>query len=844
MNNMLIPDASDSFNATYHLSKYSYLPNVKNPWKDPYWYRTDFKVAKADKGQTFQLIFDGINYRAEVWLNGHLIADSSEMVGMFAKYNFDVTKFINYGDKNGLAVKIYPLDYPGKPDSAQLKALGSFFLNGGPTGDIGKNVTELCSVGWDWVPAVRDRNMGIWQPVYLRKTGSVTFGQSKLVTELPNLPDTNMAKIDLQFDLNNHWNKKINGAIKISITPENFNNQSIRKISFTQNISIDAQSSKTIKLNANNVKSLLVKNPALWWPNGYGAPNLYRIKMQYVEEDKVLDDTSFVFGIRTVSSSLNFVNDYARRYFYVNGKRIHLVGGAWVPDMMLNRNATRFDYEMHLCQNANLNLIRIWGGGITPPEPFWDAADRHGMLVWNDFWVTGDTQGEFKGSPDYPFQGEVFVRNMRSSILSIRNHPSLLVWTGGNEGHARKELYDAMRKSIIELDGTRPFIPSSSGYAKLPKDWPQAWPDNLPAGVYSGGPYHWEDPKDYYALADAQKDWVFKDETGIPSQPPLNTLRKVIPNLVWDTLLPFPMNNVWGYHDACTGAGMYDKYYQDMVVRYGQPMDIDSFSNKMQLMNATGYQAIFEAANSKISQTGGVMLWKLNAAFPSVIWQIYDWYLLPNAGYYFMKNACEPIHIQFNRNDSSVAVINRTRFSSKRYLAEADVYSVDGKKEFHTSGKVSDIASDDAAFALSLKSYLQQNPNFCFIDLHLRDEAGEMVSRNIYWTAKDNDYQALNKMPTAKISANIISIARQKGSESFSLQIKNISKQMAFFTRLQLIQHGEEVLPSFWSDNYISLIPGEAQILTVRVPSSLLLNKPVNIIISGWNSVSQKLKAQ
>ncbi|HEU0226377.1 MAG TPA: beta galactosidase jelly roll domain-containing protein [Arachidicoccus soli] len=844
MNNMLIPDASDSFNSMYDLNKYSYLPNVKNPWKDPYWYRTHFKIDAKDKGATYQLIFNGINYRAEVWLNGHLIADSSQMVGMFAKYNFDVSKFINYGSENALAVKIYPLDFPGKPDSAQLKALGSFFLNGGPTGDIGKNVTELCTVGWDWVPAVRDRNMGIWQPIYLRKTGSVTFGQTKIATELPNLPDTNLAKIDLQFVLNNHCDKKVNGVIKVSILPENFNNQSVNSISFTQNVSVDPASAKTIKLNADNIKSLLIKNPVLWWPNGYGAPNLYRIKMQYINDRKVLDDTSFVFGIRTVSSSSSFVNGFARRYFYVNGKRIHLVGGAWVPDMLLNRDSTRYDYELHLCQNANLNLVRIWGGGITPPEPFWDAADRHGMLVWNDFWVTGDTQGEFKGSPDYPFQTDVFIRNMRSSILSIRNHPSLLVWTGGNEGHARKELYDAMRKSIIELDGTRPFIPSSSGYAKLPKDWPQAWPDNQPAGVYSGGPYHWEDPKEYFALADAQKDWVFKDETGIPSQPPLNTLKKVIPNLVWDTTLPFPLNNVWGYHDACTGAGMYDKYYQNMVVRYGQPMDIDSFSNKMQLMNATGYQAIFEAANSKINQTGGVMLWKLNAAFPSVIWQIYDWYLLPNAGYYFMKKACEPIHIQYDQNDSSVAVINRTRYASKVYLAEADIYSVNGDKEFHTSAKVANIASDNMALALSLKDYLSQNPGLHFIILNLKNQEGTLISKNIYWTAKGNDYQSLNKMRNSQVSTRLISKKEKDGQVIFTLQLKNISHQLAFFTRIQLMQEGEEVLPTFWSDNYISLTPGEIQDLTVSAPQSLLHNKAAEILISGWNISKRHLKVE
>ena len=202
------------------------------------------------------------------------------------------------------------------------------------------------------------------------------------------------------------------------------------------------------------------------------------------------------------------------------------------------------------------------------------------------------------------------------------------------------------------LDGTRPFIPCSSGFSHAPKDWKGSWPDDQPAGVYSGGPYSWQDDAQYYRLVDGKKDWVFKDETGIPSQPPYNTLSKIIPNLVPDPNLPYPLNNTWGYHDACTGNGHYDTYYQAMIDRFGAPVSMRDFSDKMQLLNAGGYRGIFEAAGHKLNETGGVMLWKLNAAFPSVVWQVYDWYLEPNSGYYFMKRACEAVHIQLNLDDS------------------------------------------------------------------------------------------------------------------------------------------------------------------------------------------------
>ena len=222
LNNMLIPDASDKFNKEYNLEQYSFLPNQPNPWKKPYWYRTTFNVPASDRGRVFQLIFKGINYRAAVWVNGKQITDSTQMAGMFAEYSLDVSKQIIPGGTNALAVKIYPLDEPGFPDKEQLEAMGPFYLNGGPTGDIGKNVTMLCSVGWDWIPPVRDRNMGIWQPVFLRTTGAVTIGHPQLKTDLPNLPDTSVAKLSLNLTLTNHTDAAKNGTLTVSIKPENF----------------------------------------------------------------------------------------------------------------------------------------------------------------------------------------------------------------------------------------------------------------------------------------------------------------------------------------------------------------------------------------------------------------------------------------------------------------------------------------------------------------------------------------------------------------------------------------------------------------------------------------------
>jgi beta-galactosidase/beta-glucuronidase len=631
--------------------------------------------------------------------------------------------------------------------------------------------------------------------------------------------------------IKNHSQAAENGWIKVSIIPETFKGKTVQ---FTKNVSLTKSSATVVDFNADNTKELIITQPHLWWPNGYGKPELYRLSIQYYSKSGISDEVSFLFGIRTVGTKVVDINGTVRRDFYVNGKRIHITGGAWVPDMLVNRDSLRYDYEFRLCRNSNINLVRIWGGGVTPSDYFFDAADRYGLLIWSDFWITGDTHGEFKGSQDWPIEGDIFKKNVASTIYRIRNHPSLLVWTGGNEGHARKELYDAMRDSVISLDGTRAFITNSSGFAKFPQEWDGSWPDGKPCGVYSGGPYSWKDPKEYYRLADAGKDWVFKDETGIPSQPPYSSLPKIIPDLVWDKSLPFPLNNSWGYHDAATGGGRYDLYYKEMVKRYGEPSTMKEFSDKMQLMNASGYQGIFEAAGHKLNDIGGIMLWKLNAAFPSVIWQVYDWFLVPNAGYYFMQNACEPVHIQFNLKDLNVEYINRTLSPVKSLTAHIEVFDTDSKSLFRHSETI-DLSSTEARESLSLADVLNRNNSVSFVDLNLKDMNGKAVSHNVYWISAKGDFKALNDLPVTSVMVKVVDISKGKNEYKWTIQISNTSDRMAFFINPQLMSGGEEVAPSFWSVNYFTLAPNESIMATVGCPPESVSRGTPVLKVEGWN---------
>ncbi|MCE1200324.1 MAG: hypothetical protein LWW85_15265, partial [Marinilabiliales bacterium] len=543
----------------------------------------------------------------------------------------------------------------------------------------------------------------------------------------------------------------------------------------------------------------------------------------------------------TVSSkAVEVPGKFLRRDFYLNGKRIQLTGGAWVPDFLLNRDSARYEAELRLCRNANINLVRIWGGGVTPSDAFFDAADRYGMLVWSDFWVTGDTHGEFKGSTEWPLEPDIFVRNVVSTIYRIRNHASLFLWTGGNEGHVRKDVYEKMRESVVTLDGTRPYIPCSSGFAKLPEGLKASWPDNQSSGVYSSGPYSWQDSKEYYRLANHAKDWVFKDETGLPSQPPYNTLTKIIPNLVWDPKLPFPLNDSWGYHDAATGNGHYEKYYEEMVKRYGMPSSMMEFSEKMQLMNATGYQGTFEAAGSRLNDIGGIMLWKLNAAFPSVIWQVYDWYLQPNAGYYFMQNAVEPIHIQYHPLTHKILVLNRTYKSVPNLTAEARIF------DLHSgllNTQKADVRMDpsDVKEVLTLPESILNKEPICFVLLNLKDKLGKVVSRNGYWISPNNDFKGLDKMEGSKVDAILLKQEQVGDQTRLTLQFSNKSDKIAFFVHPALRVEGEDLLPAYWSANYFTLAPGETMTTTVSAAREKVNDKSCLVAVSGWNVKDQNL---
>lgn len=340
---------------------------------------------------------------------------------------------------------------------------------------------------------------------------------------------------------------------------------------------------------------------------------------------------------------------------------------------------------------------------------------------------------------------------------------------------------------------------------------------------------------------DEGKDWVFKDETGLPSQPPYASLHKIIPDLIPDTSLPYPLNNTWGYHDACSGNGHYELYYDTMAARYGEPTGIKDFCEKMQFMNANGYRGIFEAAAHKLNETGGVMLWKLNAAFPSVIWQVFDWYLEPNAGYYFIQRALAPVHIQLNPDDSSVVVINRSYHPADNLSASIKIFNLEGKLLYNQS---KDISMPDTTVKnmISIASALRQENRISFVMLTLKNRSGEIVSHNTYWMQPEHNYKELQSMPEANVGVQLINSTQNKNQKTWVFRFTNTSGQLAFFVHPRLMKEdlSDEILPAFWSDNYFSLAPHETITITVSCPKTKISGPP-KLLTEGWNIKNEKI---
>ncbi|MCY3024473.1 MAG: beta-mannosidase [Planctomycetota bacterium] len=813
-----IPDSSDEFNRKHDLARFSYLPDQRNPWRDPYWYRTEFGLPQAQPGQHVWLNLNCINYRADVWLNGVRIADKDTMAGMFQRFRFDITAHVRPGS-NALAVQVYPVDHPGEPD-AQLEVFGR---SRGEHKEIERDVTMIETVGYDCMMTVPDRNMGICQEVFLDWTGPVDIRHPFVVTELP-LPDTSRATLAVSAELVNAGASPVRGTLRGRVAGT--------EVSFEQPVELAPNETKLVRVEPQPV----MQQPRLWWPVNYGEQPLYDLVLKF-EADAAASERTVRFGVRQITTEMHTLDGWHGRRVLVNGQKVFCRGGYIQPEVLLDWDARRIEEEIRYFADANMNLI-YFEDIPNPPDAFLEACDRHGVLFGNCFyacsWVTRLGRPE-----DFPLLERCTV----DVLKRYRNHPSLVMYMSMDEGYTCPEVYSMWRRHIIALDGTRFWIPSGY-FPDFIKNEPTAkaerfahFRDDLPAGMNDLGnkSYQWQEPVTYFRWVREDRSWMFKIESGSASLPPISSLAKFLPDLgARSAKAPFPLTEAWAHH----GANHYYKPYDQAIRRlHGEPESVADYCWKAHLVTADQHRSFYEAVNHRMWEiTSGFTEWKINSCFPDVQWQNFDYFHKPGVSHFFIKRACEPLHVQMDLIDHAVSVINCRPEPQPGLEVTARVFDLDAKQLWQQTAKL-DAPANARREAFAIPGLTNLAP-FVFVKLALRDAAGRRVSDNVYWLRGQGtaDYRALQKLPLVKLDA--ASKVEDCGTEKLvRVNVANPAGHIAFFIQLALTKDrgGEEVLPVFWDENYFTLLPGETREVTARVATRDLGGKKPVLEVGGWN---------
>ena len=829
LNNFRIPDAADEFNAEHDLAKFSHLPDRRNPWREAWYYRREF-TTPADCGLHQRLVFDAVNYRADVWLNGRKIVDRTAMVGGLRRFTLEVTGVLRAGQGNALAVRVYPPDHCGIP-LAQLVPFQTPRQHvRGVANDTMKDVTiNLAAVGYDCAPTVRDRLLGLWQGVRLEWSGPVRIVDPFVRTKLP-LPALAPAALTISAELANDSGEAVAGCFRVAVGA----------VTATKQVTIPAGKTVAVELSPQDFPQLVLRSPQLWWPLGHGEQHLHELRSEFVTAAGVCSCQRLTtFGIREVTKVLHEADGEFGLRLTVNGRRIFCRGGYLQADTLLDREMlgpARLNAEFRYLAAAGINTIS-YEDLPNPPELLLDLCDRYGIMLWHCFfqchWLTTD---------NHPLDHDLLEASAADIVRRCRNHPAVVVYMCMNEGETREDQYRRWRRQAMDLDGTRILIPSGYGSWDPAYRWP-AWilPDT-PVGANDRPPksYGWQDPVWYHRLVREDRSWMFKIESGSASPPMPESLCRFLSEPAAAPGAPlFPLNREWANHGA---NSYYKPFHEALVRRHGQPATLAEYCWTASLQSVDQHRAMFEAANHRLwDLTSGFLEWKLNATWPTIQWQIYDTFLRPTASYYAIKRAAAPLSILLCPLDQVVTVVNNTPEPLAGFTVQVRVLDLHSALRWEARLPAPG-AADSAREIVAIPPLPGLTPVY-FVRLDLLDPAGQRVADNLYWLANrppgaddSGCFAALRDLPQAQVEGRLEPLPRVPSGARFAVALRHSSAAPALLVRARLLAapHGEEILPAYWSDNYLGLLPGETRHLTVELPGAPP-QVALCLAIDGWN---------
>lgn len=766
----------------------NYYKPDDSPFRKSWWFRKEFVVDKELSEKEFWLHFKGINYSANIWVNGRRIAGSDYVIGAFRRYWFNITRLVKPGIKNVLALEVFSQN----PD------------------DLG-----ICFV--DWCPLPPDDNMGIWQPVLLCTTGPVavrhTFVRSRL-----NVETLNEAELIVSTELHNTREESVTAIVEG--TTEN--------ISFKKEVILDSYEKRVVVFSSEEFSQLRINNPRIWWPYQLGSPELYKLDLKVKVDNEISDHEDTTFGIRDIRS---YINEHGSRVFTINGHDILIRGTGWTPDMMLRQSDEQDEIDIAFLKNLNMNTVRLEGKLAT--DYFWDVCDREGILVlagwcccshwekWKD-WKEGDI--------------EVAEASLRSQILRLRNHPSFAAWLYGSDFPPTVPVERVYLKVLEETYSELPKISSATHY-----------PSKLTGktGVKMTGPYTYVPPVYWYTEGRRGAAENFNTETGPDvSIPPLESLKIMLPEDQF-----YVGSEVWNYHIA---LGIFSTKLPEEAItkRYGEPKDIEDFAKTAQVLGYECWRAMYEAHARNFPKATGVIGWMHNSPWPCLIWQLYDYYLNPNGAFYGSKKACEPLHVQYSYDDASIWVVNTTPNKKENLTVTAIVYNLNLEEKFSQSEKVY-INANDKAKVLVIPD-INGLSSVYFIHLILEEDSTIITKNLYWLSTKKDifeekdewaytplkshaDMSAIRSLPRAEIESSF-NLIESSNNYEITVALTNTSNNIAFFLRTIIIDEktGQFIAPVYWDENCVGLLPSEKVEVKGVFPKKAISGKAI-VKVDGWN---------
>ncbi len=803
------------YNDPYFGTNINDIPSEQ--FKVPWWYRTEFDLDPVQAGNTVLISFDGLNYKANIWLNGKQIATSQTACGAYRRIKLNITKQVVPGN-NVLAVEIIPPE----------------------PGDF--------SIGFvDWNIDPPDNNMGIFREVTLHFNDGVSienpFVKTDFNTEFPE-----QAALTITIELVNYTNEIVSGILKGSID----------KLRFSKPVTLAPGEQKHVSFTPEEFLELNILNPELWWPNNLGRPSLYKLELLFENSSKVTDYNEVVFGIRKVE---DYINEGGHRGFKINGEKVLIKGAGWTDDLFLQDSHESLESQIAYVKHMNLNCIRLegfWG----KDQKLYDLCDQYGILMmagWSCHWE----HEQYLGKPVDPRYGgitepeeiELIAQSWEDQILWLRNHPAIFVWNVGSDKVPHPDLEKKYIESFNKYDTTRPWLNSTGGVGSEQGIITEEEVISEISGssrVKMLGPYAYTPPIYWYTDKKLGGAYGFNTETCPGANvPPLESIKKMIPAAhLW------PIDETWEHHCGKNEFSTLDRFQKAIDKRYGKATDVADFAKKAQLLNYELMRPMFEAFQANKSIATGVVQWMLNSALPNMYWQLYDSYLMPNGAFYGTKKACEPLHLLYNYGLHSIAVINDHLHAINSYRAHIRIFDINSTKILNEIADIN-VPPGSASEIFKLPDSLVLSSTY-FLDLRLMDEKGEEIGNNFYWlsTRKDildyeaefdewafytptrvyADYTQLQSLPEADLTIHHY-FEHAGDRQKVTVTIENPGSNIAFFIDLNISgeRSGQTILPVLWDDNYISLLPGEIRKVQASFALSGIENDSPVLKVTGWN---------